>query len=73
MWNGLILSKENKEPRKGFISKVKQEPCRIKGQTDGTIQIRWDRNEVMYMETTELNVWFEAADGKLYMVLILDE
>ena len=70
MYSGVILMKE--KSRKA-IDIVEMIPCKLKLQADDTIQVRYDRKSVFYIDLSDMDKWYESVTGKLVMVVATKE
>ena len=71
MYKGVILVKE--KSRNKAIDCCEIIPCKLKLQADDTVQVRFDRNRVFYIDLADVDKWYESTTGKFVMVSATEE
>ena len=70
---GFIMTKKEKEERRGFMNPVSITPC-IWSPYDDYIQVRYSGGGVFYMPCDAMNTWYEPLSGEgMNMVIMTDE
>lgn len=70
MYNGIILMKEKSRKAIDIVETI---PCKLKLQTDDTVQVRYDRKGVFYIDLSDMDKWYESVTGKFVMVVATKE
>ena len=70
MYNGMVLVKEKSRKAIDIVETI---PCKLKLQDDDTIQVRYGRNSVFYIDLSDMDKWYESMTGKFVMVVATKE